>query len=163
MKEFKQLVTVKKMREEQAERTVHTQRRALEQAEHERDGAQQRLEDYQAYAVQQERRIYDELCTRVVKLRDIEDVHGQVQALRFREADYCEELQTAQQQRDREEQKLVDDKATHKVAQRARDKFVEMNDLFTRQARDEADRSEEAEIEEIAGNRRPGVPTQEPA
>lgn len=163
MKEFKQLVTVKKMREEKAERTVHRQRRVLEQAEAERDGAGRRLDDYQAYAVQQERRIYDELCARVVKLRDIEDVHGQMRALRFREVDFREELQTAEQRREREEQKLVDDKATHKVALRARDKFVEMNDIFTQQARDDADRAEEAEIEEIAGNRQPTTPTQEPA
>lgn len=162
MKEFKQLVTVKEMREGKAERTVRAQRRALETAQAERDGAQHRLDNYHAYAVQQERRIYDELCTRVVKLRDIEDVHGQVQALRLREADLREELQTAEQRREQEERKLEEDKTVHKLALRTRDKFVEMDGIFTRERRDGAERAEESEIEEIAGNRRP-APTQEPA
>lgn len=163
MKEFKQLVTVKMMREEKAERTVHTQRRVLVQAERERDDAQQRLDDYQVYAVEQERRIYQELCTRVVKLRDIEDVHGQVQALRFREADYREELQAAQTRREREEHQLETDKTSHKTALRTRDKFVEMDGIFTRERVEQAEHAEEAEIEETASNRRPATPTQEPA
>lgn len=163
MKEFKQLVTVKEMRESKAERTLHAQRRALAAAETERDSAMHRLDDYRAYATAQERRIYDDLCTRVVKLRDIEDVHGRVQALRFREADYREELATAERRREREELKLRDDKAAHQQALRTRDKFLEMDGIFTRERRDGAERAEEAEIEEIAGNRQPAAPSQEPA
>ncbi len=163
MKEFKQLVTVKKMREEKAERTVHAQRRVLQQAVVAREDAQQRLDDYRDFAQAQERRIYDELCTRVVKLRDIEDVHGQVQVLRFREADYRDELDTAETRREQEAQKLEDDKATHKVAVRTRDKFVELDNVFTRERHEQAERTEEAEIEETAGNRRPTMSTTESA
>lgn len=163
MKAFRQLVTVKQMREEKAERTVQAQRRVLAQAQVERDSAQQRLDDYCAYATEQERRVYRELCERVVKLRDIEDVLGQVRTLRAREADHREERDTAETRRDEAQQQLDGDKAAHRFALRVRDKFVQMHEVFTHEAREAAERAEDAEIEEVAANRRPDTAQQEPA
>jgi len=162
MKEFNQLVKVKEMREEKAGRTVQAQRRVLESAVTERDGAQVRLSDFRSYAHERERRIYQALCERVVQLRDIEDVHGQVQVLRSREADHREELDAAEARRAQAQQQLEDDKAAHRAALRVRDKFVDLGEIFASRAREDAERAEEGEIEEAAGTRRPCMPLQEP-
>jgi len=163
MKAFRQLVTVKRMREDKAERAVHAQRRVLVQAQCERDDAQKRLDDYCEYAVEQERRVYRELCERVVKLRDIEDVQGQVRVLRAQEADHRESRDNAEARREQARVQLDEDRAAHRFAMRAHDKFVQLQDEFTRQAQAQAERAEDAEIEEVAGNRRPESAHQEPA
>lgn len=163
MKEFSQLVTVKVLREEKAERTLHAQRRVLQEAEAGRDAASHRLDDYRNYAQERERRIYQDLCERVVRLRDIEDVQGQVQMMRARESDHRDELAEAEQRRAREAQQLTDDQSAHRLALRVRDKFVDLGDQFASEARASAERAEEDQIEEAAETRRPGALMGEPA
>lgn len=161
--QFRQLVTVKRMREESAERAVHAQRRVLEQAQTERDLAQQRLDDYCRYASEQERRVYRELCERVVKMRDIENVLGQVRTLRARESDHRDERDSAETRREQAQHKLDSDRAAHRFAMRAHDKFVQLHEDLMSQARASADRLEDAEIEEVAALRRPDTAHQESA
>ncbi|MGE0329473.1 MAG: YscO family type III secretion system apparatus protein [Ramlibacter sp.] len=161
MEEFQQLVTVKAMREEKADRKVQVQRRALQAAQDQRDAADVRLQEFRAYSDERERRMYQGLCERIVQMRDIDEVHRQVQVLRARESDHYEELQTAEAQRERESNQLDEDRTAHRLARRVRDKFVELGDIFAAQARTEAERAEDAEIEEAAGTRRPSPLTQE--
>lgn len=161
MKEFQQLVTVKNMREEKAGRKVEAQRQALQAAQEQRDAADVRLNEFRAYSDERERRMYQGLCERIVQMRDIDDVHRQVQVLRAREADHHEELQAAQAQRDREQAQLDDDKAAHRLSLRARDKFVELADIFAARRRAEAEHAEDAEIEEAAATRRPASALQD--
>ena len=157
MKMFDQLVTIKNFREQKAERAVRAQRRVLDEAVAERDDAEHRLEEYRDYAAEQERRIYQGLCERVVRVRDIEDVHGQVRSLRERERGHEDELDAAETRRDEEEQQLESDRTAHAEALRMRDKFVELADVFAQEERAQAERKEEAEIEEAAETRRPGA------
>jgi len=152
-----QLVAIKNLREEKADRAVRAQRRVLEDAVAQREAAGRRLDDYKDYAAEQERRMYQALCERPVLLRDIEDVQGQVLSLRWREADHQEALDTAESRRAKEEQQLQDDRVAHSQALRMRDKFIELHGIFADEIRADAERAEEAQIEEAAETRRPAA------
>lgn len=161
MKVFDQLLDIKAFREDKAQRAVHAQRRVLEEAVVARDDARHRLNEYRAWAAQQEINIYKGLCERVVRLRDIEDVHGEMQSLRQRQTVHEDRAKAAETHRGNEERRLESDRKTHAHARRMRDKFVELADVYTQEERDESERKEESEIEEAAEIRRPSAFAQE--
>jgi type III secretion protein O len=163
MKTFDQLVTIKTFRDEKAERAVRAQRRVLDDAITERDEAERTLHEFRDHASEEERRMYARLCERPVLLRDIEHVQGEVLSLRQLEKQRAHELAEAEARRDEEEQQLEQDRSTHAEARRMRDKFVELATTFAQEARMEAERREEAEIEEAAETRPPRAPIPETA
>ena len=85
MSMFKELLAIKRFREGQAELRVARERTSHQQAELARVAAQETLERFRVEAVERERGMYDDLCSRVVKLRDIEDVMQGVATLRATE------------------------------------------------------------------------------
>ena len=154
---FDQLLPIKERRENNAARKVVAQRLALQEAETERDSAQRRLDDYHEYANTQEGRIFKALFERPVKLRDIEDAHAQVLAMRAKETDHREALQAAEAERVAHEKQLETDRTAHRFAVRKRDKFVDLADVFNQEVRAQAEYAAEAEIEEVAQNQKPGA------
>jgi type III secretion protein O len=155
MKTFDQLVRIKAFREEKAERAMHAQRRVLAKAQAQRDAAGRCLDEFRDQARAHEQRIYRDLCERVVRLHHIEDVRAQVLTLRGQEKERERELQTAETRRDEEERRLDVDRQAHAHARRMHDKFVEVADMFALETRQQAERQEEAEIEEAAESRGP--------
>jgi type III secretion protein O len=155
MKTFGQLVTVKELREQKAERTALAQARAVKQATEDREKALRDLEDYREYAKAQETRIYDELCKRPVRMRDIENARSDVLLMRQRETEHRDNVEQARVKLDKETVQLDLDRTSHRVAMKVRDKFFEMRDRFAEEARDEAARTEDAQIEEVAEIRKP--------
>lgn len=151
---FKELLSIKVFRENKAELAVRRQRHLLAQAQRERDEAQQALERFMAYAVGHERALYADLCSRIVKLRDIEGVQQQVVDLRGREREHEAQLAAAQQQRDAQATKLEQDKAAHAEATRMKEKFVELASNYAQERLRELERKEDAELEEAAETRR---------
>ena len=147
------LLDVKRLRENQALRIMLAQRSAFEEAVTRQDAALQMLTAHQQFAAQQESLMYGELCRRVVSLRDIEDVQGQVRTMRTREFDHRKQLDVAQEDRERQEQQLTEDRVRHLAALRARTKFVDVIDDFAGEARREGERSEEAASEETVESR----------
>lgn len=157
MKDFGQLVTIKEFREEKAERTVVAQRRVFEAAVVERDEADRTLRDFREFAKEEERKVYRELCTRVVRMREIDDAKTTVLLLRSEETGHRESLEAAEERRKKEEQQLAGDRAAHVVARRMRDKYLELASVFAQEERDATERNEEAQIEEVVETRRPGT------
>lgn len=156
MKDFGQLVTIKDFREEKAERTVIAQRRVFEAAVVERDEADRVLREFQEHAIEEENRLYRDLCSRVVRMRDIDDAKTAVGLLRSEETGHRETLDGAERRRQQEEQQLADDRAAHSAARIMRDKYHELADVFAQEAREASERGEEAQVEEAAETRRPG-------
>jgi type III secretion protein O len=155
------LLSIKTFRESNAEREVLARRRALEKALSERDDAHRRLEDFRGFAAQEERRIFGELCERVVQVRDIEDAHGDVRVLKSRCLEHQKELGTAESNRTASETHLDDARADLVQARLARDRFETLFDGVVREARADAERKEEASIEEAAETQRQNAATGE--
>lgn len=151
---FKELLAIKRFREEKAELAMRKQRMALLAATEARDGARQRLDDYRAYALRQEQEMYADLCQRLVNLRDIEHVQGSVILLRGQEREHEGSLDQAETFRDSQEQLLADRKADHQQASRMKEKFVQLAQVHAEQALREVERKEDLDLEEAAETRR---------
>ena len=84
MKMLRDLLAIKRFREGQAEAAMRERRHALQQVQQERIDAEALLARLLAEGVLAEQRLYADLCTRMVRLREIEDVYQSVAALRQR-------------------------------------------------------------------------------
>jgi len=151
---FKDLLAIKTFREEKAELALRKQRMELQAAIRERDGAQQQLEAFRAYARNQEQEMYADLCRRLVNLRDIEHVQGSVVILRGKEQGHAAVLDKAEALRESQESLLDDRKSEHQMASRMKEKFVQLAQVHDEQQLRELERKEDLELEEAAEARR---------
>ena len=154
---FRDLLTIKSLRESKAERVVRKQREVLAQAAALRESAHEKLESFVVYARREEDTMYEDLCSRLVVLRDIESVQNTVAHLRQQEQNHQEFLRQAEVKQDKESVQLADDKVKHKEAARVKEKFVEWAHVHAQELLRESERKEDAEMEEVAETRRDRV------
>lgn len=151
---FKELLSIKSFRESKAEMAVRKQRLVLAAAISEQERAQQLLDQFRDYAVRHELAMYNDLCTRVVRLRDIEDVQLTVVDLRTQESRHDESCQKAQTYRRAQSTQLDVQVKLHAEASRMKQKFVELAQVYADEQIKELERKEDAEMEEVSETRR---------
>lgn len=154
MKAISELLSIKTFRESRAEMDVRKQRGVLAAAIERRDADAEKLEAYRRFALDHEREIYDELCRRVVRLRDIEDVQQEVVVLRNGERSHEEALEQAERARVAEQKHLDEAREVHREASRMKQKFVELVEVYAEAELKELEAKEDAELEEVAELRR---------
>jgi type III secretion protein O len=154
MSMFKELLSIKRFREGQAELRVARERTTHQQAELARVAAQETLERFRVEAVERERGMYDDLCSRVVKLRDIEDVMQGVATLRATEQERVQDVERADQHVDTTLKALANARESHRLATRMTEKFVELAQIHLDQHLREQEYKEDQEMEEAASVRR---------
>lgn len=145
-----ELLFIKEFRERKAETELQRSRARLSAAVQAERQAQDTLETFVAHASAEELRMYQELCARIVKLRDIQNVHGEVAALRLQEQAHAQALTERQQQHVQAREGFDTDTRKMRDASTAREKFVELARNFRMLAAREAERKEELELEELA-------------
>lgn len=145
-----ELLFIKKFREHKAETEMQKSRARLAIAVQAEKDAQQTLTDYIAHATAEELRMFTDLCTRIVKLSDINDVHAAMAILKFQEQTHQQELQNSQEQHVQAREVFDGDMRKMREASTAREKFVELAQNFHTIAAREAERKEELELEEVA-------------
>ena len=145
-----ELLFIKEFRERKAETELQKSRAQLGSAVQAERQAQDELEQFVAHATAEELRMFNDLCSRIVKLRDINDVHTEIAALKQQEMSHEDELKVRQQQHVQAREHF--DTSTRKMreASTAREKFVELARNFHVLAAREAERKEELELEELA-------------
>lgn len=150
MKMIDELLFIKEFRERKAETELQKSRVRLSTAAQAERDAEKTLQDFIAHATTEELRLFQDLCSRIVKLRDINDVHTEVAALKQQEMSHAEELKARQQQHVQARENF--DTSTRKMrdASTAREKFVELARNFHILETREAERKEELELEEVA-------------
>ncbi len=151
---FKELLAIKRFREEKAELALRRQRIELQAAVQARDGARRQLDDYRVYAQEQEQAMYADLCRRLVNLREIEHVQGSVIVLRGQEREHEGRLEQAEALRESQEHLLEERKSAHQLASRMKEKFVQLAQAHAEQLMREVERKEDHDLEEAAEARR---------
>jgi type III secretion protein O len=151
---FRELLAIKSFREGQAEIVVARERAALRDAARAHEEAQALLRRLLDEGLQAEHRLYRELCERIVRLRDIEDVQLAVAGLRQREAAQEDAVTAAERAEDKALQQLDGARAAHKEASRQKSKFVDLARNHADAMMREAERKEDLEMEEAASVRR---------
>lgn len=150
MKMLHDLLAIKRFREGQAETAMRQQRQAWLQAQAERQAAEELLARLLAEGLLAEQQLYDDLCSRLVRLGEIEAVQQAVAALRLREQRQQDALDAAQQQLDATQQALDQARQVHKEAARQTSKFVDLTRSFAVLDALESERREDLEMEEAA-------------
>lgn len=149
-----ELLFIKRFRETKAETELKKSRGELvlaQQAEHE---AEQALDQYLAWAAAQEQAWYDDLCSRLVKLREIAAVQEEIVLLKAGERDHRANLETRRKSHEEAREQMDLSMRRMREASTAREKFVELARNFHWLAAVEQERKEELELEELASVRR---------
>ncbi|MBV7485197.1 type III secretion protein [Bordetella sp. BOR01] len=150
MSMFDELLAIKRFREGQAELAVVRQRQVHADAEQARLAAEHDLQQFRHWAQQRESDMYGDLCSRLVRVRDIEDVLQGVAGLREDERQHETVLDEAGKQVEREAQALAERRTHHRDATRTTEKFVELAQVNLAEHLKEMERKEDLEMEEVA-------------
>jgi type III secretion protein O len=151
---FKELLSIKRFREDKAELAVRKQKSILADALAQIGACEKDLADWRDYAVRTELALYDELCSRLVVLGDIEDVQQQVAFLREQERARVSKLDEARAEHAKQASHLDELRGLLVQATRAKEKFIELAQAYDDEILRESERKEEAEIEEATESRR---------
>jgi type III secretion protein O len=150
MSVFDELLAIKRFRESQAELAVSRQRRRLADADTAKEQARTALEIYQQQAQEHERAMYGDLCQRVVRVREIEQVLESVALLRTGEREHEATLQQAMEKLEQEVQELVSRREAHQQTVRMTGKFVELARVYLEEFLKALEHKEDLEMEEAA-------------
>lgn len=150
MSVFDELLAIKRFREEKAEMAVAKQRQTHAESQEAIERAREELTRFCAWALQREREMYGDLCSRVVRVREIEDVMQGVAGLRAGERQQEARVDAAVAQEQREAQTLAERRQSHRDATRMTEKFVELAQAHLAEFLKEAERKEDLEMEEAA-------------
>lgn len=143
------LLRIKEFREEKAQLEVKRARRGLEEADAALDGAKHHLDAHRAECLRQERALYAELCTRPVRLWELQCASLKVDEFKQSIVQCETRVDEAREHRSTSAQGLTDAQRCHEEALRKREKFTELRTLSQADAQQDAARAEDAEMEEV--------------
>jgi type III secretion protein O len=154
MNVYGELLSIKAFRENKADVAVHRQRGVLAEALAGCESALNALNGFLEYARLHEDALYRDLCSRIVRLREIENVQLAVVDLRAGEHQRQSLLEAAERQRDQEVALLEERKQQRTHATRQKEKFVELAQVHASELVAALERKEDAEMEEASEVRR---------
>jgi|SRR5690554_888774 len=147
---FDELLDIKRFRERKAETVVIQARGEMVLKHQEKDRAEMALATWREEAIERERALYADLCARVVRLRDIENVQQEETGFRHVENTREEALSLAEKQLVEAREQMERASSALVAANRNTEKFIELADDYAAELRSESERKEELEMEEAA-------------
>lgn len=152
MSVLQQLHYIKGFREKKAETDMVKNKWVLAQAKAREESSRHDLQTHKAFALQEELRMYRQLCERVVRLRDITRVQEEVLVMQARTREHLAQVAAAEQAHAQARDVFDASWAHYRAATNAREKFEELLRQQAMQLLKETERREESEMEELAGN-----------
>ncbi len=149
LKTFEQLLSIKAIREQGAANAVRRAKAAVEEAEEAVVIAEKEVEEYRAYRLQEEPRLFEEIRGKGVKLDEIDDMKYKVSLLRTKEEELQKVVEDKRQKVADAEANLQQAENEHVLAQKAHEKFEQFVQIQREEAQKLAAELEEAEVEEI--------------
>lgn len=153
MEVIKDLVRIKIFREEKAELAMLKAKAKLISAEEALDNARKVLRKHKEDCIAREKALYDDLCTRLVLLKDINSVTLDIQLMAEETTRLDEIVEKAKEDRDIASEELAAAKAIHRDAVQMRQKFTEIEDVIDAEKLAELMRKEDSEMEEVPTKR----------
>jgi type III secretion protein O len=149
-----ELLRIKTFRETKAELEVSRARLELAAAIDAAAKARTALADYRTWSVNHERSLYADLCTKVVKAREIEWLREDVLLLRGKERELDAAIANADGATQKAEGAVKTARQGHVDATRNREKFSEVARIMAVENALEAARREETDLEDLYAIRR---------
>lgn len=153
MEVINELLRIKIFREQQAERTLQKARIILAEASEKLKKAKVSLEEFTAESLRREKSMYDELCQRLVFLKEIENVLVDIELMKEKSAELRAEVESAELHR---KECAGREQEAHKMyidAVRMREKFDELRNTVLEENEAAIEKFEELEMEESASAR----------
>lgn len=147
------LLRIKIFREEKAERAVARARLTLIEADDALKKARQALKAFESDSLRREKRMYADLCSRLVVLREIEDVRTDIELMKEKAEQLRQQVDNAETKRVEAADRLEEVRAVHQHAVRMREKFDELLRTVIQEQEFEFARQEDLEMEEAAASR----------
>ncbi|WP_067520318.1 type III secretion system stalk subunit SctO [Endozoicomonas ascidiicola] len=148
---LKELLKVKKIREESAEREVHRCEDILEQRKKDVADRKRELTEYIDWRCKEEQQLYDNIMNTSVVQNDLDKLKQKVAIMREKDVAMEEAISEAEKQVVSAEEALESAKEKHVQAKLAVEKFEEFCKVQDEEAAKEALRLEDLEMEEFTG------------
>jgi len=146
---FTELLRIAGFRETKAETAVSAARGAVAKAHEDEDAARRVLQEFLTYSERHERALYADLCTRMIKLRELEEVQLSVLDLRNGERQRAAAVEAALKAAEQAQAALDAAREVHRLAMRMKEKFVELTRSYDEERALEVQRVEDLEMEEV--------------
>ena len=144
-----QLVQVKAWREAAAADAVRRERARLELAVKAVERQREEVARYRGWRLTREDELFDDICQRLVQVADIEELKQAIFLMREHERLLEDKLRQAEKDRDAVSEALEQARTAHRQAERVVGKYSDMHGILLAEARQEAERSEEVELEDF--------------
>lgn len=144
-----ELLKIKNIREQTAETEVRKCKNRVDAAKQEVRDKQKEFDEYVEWRGQEEKRLYDNIMNMEIHQNDLDHLKQKIALLR--EKDITLELAVAEAEKQVavEEQALVEAREHHAKAMQAVQKFEEFTKVQDKEAKKEAERLEDLEMEEF--------------
>jgi type III secretion protein O len=153
MEVINDLLRIKIFREEQAERALKKARAALAEAGEALKKANLALKEFTEESIRREKSMYDDLCTRLVFLKEIENVRIDIDLMKEKSAELKKQVESAELNRKDCAEREIEAHMLHIEAVRMREKFNELRKTVTEEKEVALAQFEELEMEEAASVR----------
>lgn len=154
---LEQILTIKRHRESGAEREVNRARQAQAGATQKLDSEKAALRTLQREHDRREKALYADLCARIVKLADIQNVCSAVGQMHDEQTHQDDVIHDCTEQLARCDARLAATRVQLQIATRKVEKYVQLLAALGEETLAASERSEETELEEsasvIAGRR----------
>jgi len=157
---LKDLLRIKIFREEKAELAVARARHHLVEMDKALDDARRALEDHLRACEAKEKAMYKELCSRLVLVKDIDEVTLDVKLMQEASTELEKKIEKAKEARAQAAEAVEVSRQVHRDAVRMREKFMELARTVDEERAAELLRMEDLEMEEAAGSRYAGAQVQ---
>ena len=142
------LFRIKKFREDKAELHLLKVRKLLTMAIEERDQAQKTLDDYEIYKKKQEAELFKNLYSRLVKIKDINEVSEDIKIMQGEVEKLSDVLSQMQEKLTKAKEAVEEAKVLHQEAIRMREKYSEALKIMAEEELIAMQLSEELGMEE---------------
>jgi type III secretion protein O len=153
MEVINDLLRIKIFREEQAERELKKARFALAEASEVLRKANLVLKEFTEESIRREKSMYDDLCTRLVFLKEIENVRTDIDLMKEKSDELKKKVESAELHRKECADRETEAHVLHIEAVRMREKFNELRKTVAEEKELALAQFEELEMEEAASVR----------
>ena len=144
-----ELLKIKNIREQSAETEVRKCKSRVEAAKEEVKKKQQEFEEYVEWRGKEEQRLYDNIINMEVRQNDLDNLKKKIALLREKDVTLEQAVNEAKKKVEEEEQALEKAREVHAKAMQAVQKFEEFTRVQDAEAKKEAERLEDLEMEEF--------------
>ncbi|MDR3317321.1 MAG: type III secretion protein [Puniceicoccales bacterium] len=142
--ELDDLLRVRKIRKDRAERNLKQAKQLLKEAEQALVKAKQELEEYKIFVIKETRRLYDQILKKSINKREIDNLHFIVKELQDRIFDYQKRVEEAMLACDKAKENLDNCREELRLAERSIDTIQSMKDVWLEQVKKEEEMQADA-------------------